>query len=221
MTYQATLPALIGLENIVEGNTKLASTDALAEIGGPALAGLLVQLISAPLAILFDAVSFAISAGSIALIRTPEEPPVLRAVGSTLWREVMEGWHLILWQPVLRAMAIGSTLQTFFGNFYAALYSVYVIRVVGLTPGVEGIIIAGGGVGGLLGALLAGQILGRANATSAFLAQLAAPLGALIGGMLGEHLGARAALTIAAFGLLVTALGMTRLALGSAPGTAS
>jgi len=158
VAYQSVLPALIRPENVLEGNTKLATTDALAEIGGPALAGGLVQVISAPLAILFDAVSFAVSAVSLALIRSPEALLGAPDSESTMWREITDGWRVILCQPVLRAMAIGSCARTFFGNFYAALYSLYVIRAVGLTPAIEGVLIAGGGVGGLLGALLAERL---------------------------------------------------------------
>ena len=156
--YYAVLPALIGADNVLEGNAKLATTDALAEVGGPAIAGLLVQLITAPIAILFDAASFAVSAVSLALIRTPEIPRTGRAVEVSVWHEIAEGWRAIVGHPLLRVIATGNTAQTFFGNFYAALYSVYVLRVVGLTPAVEGILIAGGGIGGLLGALLAERL---------------------------------------------------------------
>jgi len=75
VAYRSVLPSLVERENVLEGNTKLATTDALAEIGGPALAGLLVQVISAPLAIFFDALSFLFSAVSLAMIRKPEPRP--------------------------------------------------------------------------------------------------------------------------------------------------
>src|SRR5215471_13906992 len=74
----AYLPSLIPQETLVEGNSKLGMSDALAEIGGPALAGPLVQLLSAPFAILFDAFSFLFSACCLGLIRKPEpHPPTL------------------------------------------------------------------------------------------------------------------------------------------------
>ena len=75
--YPAYVPSLIGIDRVVEGNSKLATSSSIAEIGGPGLAGGLVQLFSAPFAILVDAVSFAVSAVSLLLIRAPEpeRPP--------------------------------------------------------------------------------------------------------------------------------------------------
>src|SRR5258708_1411750 len=73
VAYRSILPALVERENIVEGNSKLAATESLAEIGGPPLAGVLVQIIGAPLAVCFDAVSFVVSAISLASIRQPEK----------------------------------------------------------------------------------------------------------------------------------------------------
>ena len=69
--YPAYVPSLIGVDRVVEGNSKLATSSSLAEIGGPGLAGGLVQLIGAPFAILVDAISFGVSAVSLGLIRRP------------------------------------------------------------------------------------------------------------------------------------------------------
>jgi hypothetical protein len=72
MSYQAYLPSLLTRENILEGNSKLALTESIAEIAGPGFTGILVQLITAPIAMLFDAASFVCSAISVWLIRKPE-----------------------------------------------------------------------------------------------------------------------------------------------------
>ena len=74
----AYLPSLIPQESLVEGNSKLGMSDALAEIGGPAVAGPLVQLLSAPFAILFDALSFLFSACCLGFIHMPEPHPTTR-----------------------------------------------------------------------------------------------------------------------------------------------
>lgn len=70
--YPAHVPSLIGIDRVVDGNSKLATSSSLAEIGGPSLAGALVQVVSAPFAILIDAVSFAFSAATLLLIEAPE-----------------------------------------------------------------------------------------------------------------------------------------------------
>ncbi len=159
--YRAYLPSLVEREHVIEGNSKLATTDSLAEIGGPAIAGVLIQIISAPLAVLFDALTFAVSATSFALIRKPErkpEPPRTVAQGRSMRREIAEGISVVAADPVLRTLAIALALDGFFGNFYAALYDIYAVRELGMSAGLLGVSIAGGGVGALIGALLANRV---------------------------------------------------------------
>src|SRR5215213_3375146 len=93
VAYRSYLPALIGRDELVEGNSKLAATDSVAEVAGFGLAGILVQVLGAPLAVLLDAFSFVGSAVSLALIRKPEpaaSPPVTArdAAPASAWREI-------------------------------------------------------------------------------------------------------------------------------------
>jgi hypothetical protein len=104
----AFLPSLIAQESLIEGNSKLGMSDSLAEIGGPAVAGPLVQLISAPFAILFDALSFLFSACCLGLIHTREPPPPAQEQHKSLWDDLLEGLHLVLKNPLLRALATSS-----------------------------------------------------------------------------------------------------------------
>ena len=60
---------------MLEGNSKLAASSSVAEVGGFSLSGWLVQLVTGPVTILIDAVSFLFSAAFIAAIRAPEPPP--------------------------------------------------------------------------------------------------------------------------------------------------
>ena len=76
LSYQAYLPALVGKGSLIEGNSKLSASAAVAEFGGFSIGGWLVQLLSAPVAILVDAVSFVVSAVSVATIRAREEDVV-------------------------------------------------------------------------------------------------------------------------------------------------
>ncbi len=159
--YRAYLPSLVEREHVVEGNSKLATTDALAEIGGPAIAGVLIQVISAPLAICFDALTFLFSASSFALIRQPEPAPKFAVHERSVRREIAEGIGVVTRDPLLRTLAVALALRTFFGNFYAALYDVYAVRELGMSAGLLGVSIAGGGIGALIGALLANRVQGR------------------------------------------------------------
>ena len=163
LAYRAYLPGLVGRAHLVEGNSKLSVTDSLAEIGGPALTGALVQTITAPLAIALDALTFLISAVSLGLIKAPEaRTDVLEPFsGRSLRREIAAGWRVIGADPVLRAIAIGQAGRAFFGNFFGALYALYAIRDLGLSPAMLGMVISAGGISALAGALLAPWLVRR------------------------------------------------------------
>src|SRR6266513_5352005 len=97
--YPAYVPTLIGRDRLVEGHSKLATSSSIAEIGGPGFAGALVQIVSAPFAILVDAVSFAISAVSLMLIRAPEPAPPPRETTTRIVQEVIDGLRLVRRHP--------------------------------------------------------------------------------------------------------------------------
>ena len=159
--YRAYLPGLVERAHLVEGNSKLALSEAAAEIGGSGLAGVLVQVIGAPFAILLDALTFLVSAGSLAFIRRPEPPPAQVAETASFGREALEGLRATATQPILRTLAVAAAIQSFLGNIFAPLYSLYAIRELGLGPAAVGLTIALGGVSSLTGALLAERILRR------------------------------------------------------------
>lgn len=160
VAYQAYLPSLVERENILEGNSKLALSGTVAEIAGPGLAGVLVQWITAPMAILFDAVSFLCSAISVLFIRKPEPPPEARAEPH-LGREILEGLRAAWSDPLLRALAGRSVTAAFFLGFPGSLYILFVTRELGVKPALLGIIIAAGGVGCLAGAATTERLVRR------------------------------------------------------------
>ncbi|HVU10561.1 MAG TPA: MFS transporter [Phototrophicaceae bacterium] len=159
--YRAYLPSLVAREQLVEANSRLSTSESLAEIGGPALAGVLIQAISAPFAIIFDALSFLFSSSMTLRIRKREPAPARSTESESIWREIAEGVRVVARDPLLRSLAICFSLRSFFGNFYATLYDIYGIRDLGLTPSLLGIAVAGGGVGALIGALLTERIQKR------------------------------------------------------------
>jgi hypothetical protein len=157
----AFLPSLIAQESLIEGNSKLGMSVSLAEIGGPAVAGPLVQLISAPFAILFDALSFLFSACCLGLIHTQESPPPAQEQHKSLWDDLLEGLHLVLKNPLLSALAASGGIFSLFGNFIGALYALYVIRQLSAPPIFLGFLVATGGVSALLGACVAERVIQR------------------------------------------------------------
>ena len=159
--YPAYVPSLIGVERVVEGNSKLATSDSIAEIGGPGLAGALVQFIGAPLAILVDAVSFLVSAISLVLIRTPEPARPPRDMAMPIRREIVEGLRTVRRHRVLFPMALRSVIAHVAGSFYGVLYTIYLIDTLQLNPFLLGVVISAGGIGALVGSLFASRVIKR------------------------------------------------------------
>lgn len=160
VAYRSYLPSLVQRERLVEGNSKLSAGGSVAEISGPGLGGVLVQWLSAPLAILFDAASFLLSALFLGAIRTPEPPPKPPEERQSVRSEISEGLRVVLSNPVLRALAACSGTFTFFGNFFA-LYPLYVVRDLGMPPALVGLFVGAGGIGALVGAMLVGPVTRR------------------------------------------------------------
>jgi predicted MFS family arabinose efflux permease len=157
--YPAYVPTLIGRERLVEGNSKLAASSSIAEIGGPGFAGALVQIVSAPFAILVDAVSFVASAFSLGLIRAPEPPRPPREATTRVLREIAEGLRVVRRHALVFPLAARAIPDHVFGAFYAVLYSIYLLQELRLDPFILGIVISAGGVSSLIGSIFASRVV--------------------------------------------------------------
>ena len=160
VSYQAYLPSLVSHENILEGNSKLALTDSIAGIAGPSLTGILVQAITAPIAILFDAVSFLCSAFSVWQIRRPEPLPEPSAAAH-IGREIMEGLRVSWHAPVLRTLLLRTATASLCMGFGGSLYILFAVRELRVSAGLLGAIISVGGATYLFGALAAERLVRR------------------------------------------------------------
>lgn len=151
----AFLPALIGHERIVDGNSKLQATDAIAEVGGPSLTGVLVYLASAPGAILFDAISFLVSATLLASIEKTEALTRGAAQNLAPGRDFVIGLRAGLGNRLVRPLFLQEANSALFGGFFATLYMVFVLKTLGLSAALAGLLIGLGGIGGFLGTAVA------------------------------------------------------------------
>ena len=159
VAYQAFLPALVGRQQLVEGNSKLEATRSLANLAGPSVAGVVIQALSAPIAIILDALSFVISGGLISRIRGREQAP--GGTRASVTAEVREGLRVVFGNRLLRSIAGCTGTSNFFGSALFALYILFMTRSLGLTPAKIGAIFSLGNVAGLLGALSAGRLAAR------------------------------------------------------------
>jgi predicted MFS family arabinose efflux permease len=157
----AYLPALIGKDRLIEGNSKLEATEAIAEMTGPGLGGLLVQAITAPVAIIFDALSFLASASLLAVIRREEIPSATESRRVALLHDVRVGLGASLFHPLVRPELLVEANAALCNGFFAALYTIYALETLQMSPGGLGMVISAGGVGALFGAILAGRLSRR------------------------------------------------------------
>ena len=158
---KAYLPFMVGKDSLIEGNSKLETTEAIAEIAGPGLAGLLVQLITAPIAIIFDALSFLASAFLLGGMERDE--PVEASTGQqpTLISDLKIGLGASLFHPLVGPEFLVEANSAIWNGFFLALYTIYSLDTLGLSPGTLGLVISAGGIGALFGAMLAGQMSSR------------------------------------------------------------
>ncbi len=164
ITDVAYLPALIGRRRLAEGNAKLETTEAVAEITGPASAGVLITVLGAPLAIAIDAASYLGSALLLGQIREKErkrprletEPgPVPLAVAARTREDFALGMRAIFGHPCVRPLILCLMVWSVLGGFYISLYTLFCLNDLGLSDATFGAIIASGGLGSLAGAVLA------------------------------------------------------------------
>lgn len=168
VAYQAYLPNLVDRRDLYEGNSKLTIAETIAEVTGPGLTGLLVQLLTAPVAILFDAISFVASAASLLAIGRGEPRPQPRG-NSDLTGEIASGLNACWDDPILRAIALRTGTAAFFLGFPSALYILFVVRELRINAALLGFIISIGGVTGMIGAIVAERLVRRFGFAATFI----------------------------------------------------
>jgi MFS family permease len=160
VAYQSYLPALVDREALVEGNSKLQASESVSQIAGPGIGGLLIQVLTAPYAVLVDAVSFLWSASWVAAIRARPPKPE-RQPDRNLTREIGEGLRFVLSNRLLRSIAACTGSANLFSNVAFPVYYILLARQLHLSAGVIGLFTSVGAIGGLVGSLLASRIATR------------------------------------------------------------
>jgi MFS family permease len=156
--YQAFLPALLAQEKLLEGNAKLQGSEQVADVGGPGAAGVIAQVAGPALGVLADAVSFVVSAVCLLAIR-PAEPP-RAAERRRLRHEIAEGLAVVTRDPLLRISTLYGCVSNLMLVGYQAVLVVFLVRIVGFSSGITGLLLAMTSLGGVAGALLARPVAG-------------------------------------------------------------
>ena len=158
VSWQSYLPSIVRREQLVEGNSKLEISRSGTQLAGPGLAGGLVQLVGAATAIVGDAVSYVVSAVFVGAIRRSEPPVEKPAVKPRMRAEIGEGLRYVLRNRYLRSIAACTGSANFFESMILAIFVLYAVRVLGLSPGLIGLVFAIGNAGAVIGAFLSGWV---------------------------------------------------------------
>lgn len=207
VAYMSFLPAVIEREQLVEGNSKLEISRATAQITGPGIAGALIQIWTAPLAILVNAASFLVSVASLLWIRNEEPAPAAPSVRKGFVHEAKEGLGVIFGNRLLWSIAGCTGTSNLFSTMGFTLLALYAVHKLGFTPATIGSVLAIGSIGGLLGAMFTTRVtskvgLGRTIVASTFVSSVGMLFAPLAG---GPHL---LVVAMIGFGLFLMGLGV-------------
>jgi predicted MFS family arabinose efflux permease len=154
---RAFLPSVVGRDRLVAANASLTASASAAEFVGFGAGGWLIQVLTAPIAIAVDALSFLVSAALLGRIRVSEAVAMVPAGGhEPILDEIREGLRLTLRDPILRPLALGDAAVAGFWGVFGATYLVFATEL-GFSPGAIGIIAAVGGASSLIGSLAASR----------------------------------------------------------------
>jgi MFS family permease len=168
---QSLLPIILRDERLAEGNARLFTGWSIAEIAGPGAAGWLVQAITAPFAILVDAISY-IASSVLLFGMHPREQDAIQdggAARSHFLRELLEGLQLVVRDPVLRATGLATGLWNLFDGARWAVLILFLTRLLGLDPTIIGVVFMASSVGYLIGSLLPQRVARRIGLGNAIL----------------------------------------------------
>jgi MFS family permease len=157
----AYLPTIVRKEELVDANSALTASGSAAEFTAFGISGFLIQVFTAPIAILVDSVSFVASALLLGSIRTAEDPPPPIPERRRILAEIRDGVALVRRDPVLRALAFSEMTQGMLWGVFGATYLLFAFDVLQLGPAAIGLITGAGGLGSLIGALAAGRAARR------------------------------------------------------------
>lgn len=170
VAYQSFIPMLVAPGLISRANSRMEATAQLARLAGPALGGLLLKIVSAPVLLLADAVGYLVSWWFL-LVTRDHEAEYREKRGTppprNLRREIAEGLGFVFRQPAISRITLASFLTNFASTATFTLVPIVILRLLGFSAFQYGLIMTLGAVGGLLGAGAAGRIarrIGTANA---------------------------------------------------------
>ena len=159
MAYQTYIPEIVDRHTLVNANSKIMMSYALGQSAGPGLAGLMVEILGAPLAVLADSLAFFLCAGCLFKIKHQEVKLVQQQ--ANVWRQIADGFRYVGRERHIRALLWLVTVNNFFMNSIMALIVLYGTREIGFRPGIFGLAVSVGGFGAVIGSVFAQRLGAR------------------------------------------------------------
>ena len=160
--YQVFMTERVGRGNLVEASAKIALSESSAQLIGPGIAGVAIQWLTAPFAILFDAISFFVSAWMLKGIEPgPADAPKTGRKAASIGAEIAEGLRMIWQNRLLRSIAWGLALWNMLRHMYLTIIILFATRDLGLSPGTVGLVWMAGGIGCLAASFAARRLNDR------------------------------------------------------------
>jgi MFS family permease len=173
VSYTSYLPGLVGRDVLVAANSRLQASASVAQVGGPGLGGLLVQLLTAPTALIADAASFLLSAISLTAIRQAEPEPQPERDPAPVVTQIRAGLRFTLKQPILRALVGTSAIYNLFDQWIFVLFTPFAIHDLGFTAATIGLVLSAGAIGAVLGSLVTATVTARVGVGGAMVLSVA------------------------------------------------
>ena len=151
----AYLPTIVERERLLEANSALAASGSVAEFAGFGISGILVQLLTGPITIVINAVTYLVSAVLLLTVRHVEAPPPPREDREPVLDEIRQGLRLVRHNPVLRAFAGAQMLMSMLWGIFGATWFLFAIDELGVGPALVGIVAGVGGASSFIGAIVA------------------------------------------------------------------
>ncbi|MEU0162899.1 MFS transporter [Streptomyces sp. NPDC006261] len=161
VAYQASLVRLVRRDQLLQGNSALEGSRSAAQIGGPALGGALMSLLSAPVAAASGALVFAVSFATLRRIRRAEAVPGRHERAPRVRHRIRDGLRFVAGRPLLRAVCLASAAFQFSFAATMTVYLLFLPRELHLPGATVGLALAAAGPGALLGSILAARLPGR------------------------------------------------------------
>ncbi|MCY9529916.1 MFS transporter [Paenibacillus alvei] len=155
--YTSVLPSIINKNDLTEGNSKLEISRAMTQFVGPSIAGVIIHVLSAPISLFINIITYLVSIFFFKRINIDEKEPT--TTKNTILKQIRQGFHHIFTNPFLRTISLSTAILNFSRCAFDAVYMLYVVTVFSIDASILGIIFGVGSLGALLGAFTANKLV--------------------------------------------------------------